>query len=62
MKEEQTFMVYQSSFLKTIGMIRELYIYCPNISQVWYLKWEPKHILGGRRGHGMDMCIYTLMT
>lgn len=61
-EEEQTFMLYQSSFLRSIGMIRELYVSCPNISEVWYLKWEPKHILGGCRGYSMDMCMHTCIT
>lgn len=57
-KEEQTFVVYHSSFLKSIEMIRELHIYCPNISEVWYWNVD-KHILGECRGHSMDICIHT---
>ena len=32
-------------------MIEELYIYYPNASEVQYLEWEPRYLLGGCRGH-----------
>lgn len=40
-------------------MMGELCIYCRNISEVRYLEWEPRHILGGCRGRSVNTYIHT---
>jgi len=40
-------------------MIRELYIYYSKVAEVWYLEREPRHILGGCRGHSTNAYVLT---